>query len=90
MKYKIRPFPKKRKLRFKKEKVIEKNIIHSNFKRSQWTLSYRIQGLTFGLAVAGVYAYFYLGYLSYYVLIIPPIFGYFLGWLVGNFLYTKK
>ena len=91
MKYKIKPFPKKRKLRFQKEnKKIKKKRPFSHSKRQQYTLSYRLQGLTFGLAFAAIYSHFYLGYWSHYVLIITPLFGYFLGYLAGNFLYTKK
>ena len=90
MKYRIKPYPKKKELRFKNKKEIKKNIPYANSKRQQYTLSYRLKGLTFCLALAGVYSYFYLGYWSSYILIITPLFGYFLGYLVGNFLYTKK
>ncbi len=90
MKYRIKPFPKKRELRFKKEKEIKKNESHFNFRRQQYTLSYRLRGLAFGLIIAGIWYYFFLEHWSSYILIIPPIFGYFLGYLTGNFLYTKK
>tara|TARA_B100001964_G_C13812301_1_gene413592 strand:- start:243 stop:512 length:270 start_codon:yes stop_codon:yes gene_type:complete len=89
MKYKIKPFPQKRELRFNKKKEI-KNIPKINSDRRKWTLSYRLNGLTFGLALAGIYTYYFLEYWSNYILIITPILGYFLGYLVGNFLYTKK
>ncbi len=56
---------------------------------ANWTLSYRLKGLTFALAVAGIYNYFYLPDWNYQLLIASMILGYFLGWLAGRFYYTK-
>lgn len=89
MNYKIKPFPKKKELKFKEENIkISPNI--DNSKKRMFTLSYRINGLTLGLIAAGIYCYYFLGYWSIYVLIIAPVLGYFIGWFVGMFSYTKK
>jgi len=58
--------------------------------KSMWTLSYRLKGMAFGLIAMVVYCYIYVGYYSAKLLIAAGILGYFLGWVVGNFSYTKK
>ncbi|PWB38557.1 MAG: hypothetical protein C3F02_03185 [Parcubacteria group bacterium] len=57
---------------------------------SRWTLSYRLQGLTLGLAAAMIYHYLYLSAWSYQLLIGAAILGYFLGWPVGRFFIPKS
>jgi hypothetical protein len=57
--------------------------------RSMWTLSYRLKGLTICLALAAIYCYFFLHYWHKSLLIAAIIFGYFLGWAVGNFTYRQ-
>jgi hypothetical protein len=57
---------------------------------SNWLMSYRIQGLALGLAAAGLYCYFYLGYWSKFFLIACGILGYFLGSVVGYFMCRVK
>ncbi len=56
---------------------------------TMWTLSYRLKGITFGLAAAGLYCYFYLGTWPKELLIASAVAGYFLGWVIGRFYYTK-
>ncbi|MBT4349977.1 hypothetical protein HOD19_04355 [bacterium] len=56
---------------------------------SMWTLSYRLQGLTYGLIAVALYCYFYLGAWPKYLLIAAAILGYFLGWIVGKFTYRS-
>jgi len=57
---------------------------------SNWTLSYRLQGMAIGLIAASIYCYVYLQYWSKILLISAGISGYFIGWVVGYWLYKKK
>lgn len=57
---------------------------------SNWTLSYRLKGMTMALALAGFYNYFYLPAWDFKLLIASLILGYFLGWLVGRFYYSPS
>jgi len=59
-------------------------------KRSMWTLSYRLQGMTIGLIVSAIYCYVFLHAWSKTLIIASGILGYALGWAVGYFMYTKK
>jgi len=90
MSYKLKPFPKKKELRFKENKEIKKSTNIDSSEKRMFTLSYRINGLVFGLAAAIIYCYYFIEYWSPYVLIIASIFGYFIGLVVGVFSYTKK
>lgn len=56
---------------------------------SNWTLSYRLRGLAFGLILAGIYCYFIRHEWSVIVILAAGVLGWFLGWLAGRFLYTK-
>ncbi|PIR07143.1 MAG: hypothetical protein COV55_01790 [Candidatus Komeilibacteria bacterium CG11_big_fil_rev_8_21_14_0_20_36_20] len=58
--------------------------------RNNWTLSYRIKGLTIGLLGAIFYCYFYAHDWSKLAIISAGVVGYFLGWVVGIFFYTDK
>jgi len=58
--------------------------------KSNATLSYRIKGLTGGTLIMFIYTYFYVGESSPKMLIAGGVLGYFLGWVAGNFFYTKK
>lgn len=57
---------------------------------NDWILSYRVQGLAIGLAAAGFYCYFILGYWSKFLLVACGIFGYLIGNVVGYFLHRNK
>ncbi|MBT4516777.1 MAG: hypothetical protein HOC78_02675 [Candidatus Komeilibacteria bacterium] len=58
--------------------------------KSNWTLSYRIKGLTGGALIMFLYTYFHLGQNNPKMIILGGILGYFLGGLAGRFFYTKK
>ena len=58
--------------------------------KSAATLSYRIKGLTVGALLMFFYINFYLGKSDPKMIIAGGVFGYFVGWVVGNFFYTKK
>lgn len=66
------------------EKIKEKIAI------SNWTLSYRLNGLTIGLGLSVLYCYFIIHEWSKVILISSTILGYTLGWVIGRFNYTKK
>ena len=57
--------------------------------RSMWTLSYRLHGVTIALAIAAAFCYFYLHSWHYQLLIASLIFGYFVGWAIGNWTYKE-
>ena len=59
-------------------------------RKSMWTLSYRIKGMTLGTVLMFGYGYFYLDKVDAKMVIAGGILGYFLGWVVGSFFYTKK
>lgn len=73
----------------KPSKPLVQKIPNKDNNLSNWTLSYRLKGLALALALAGIYNYLYLPDWSYRLLIGSVILGYFLGWLVGRFYYTK-
>jgi len=58
--------------------------------KSSWTLSYRIKGMTAGALIMFVYTGFYLGEANPKMIIAGGVLGYFLGWVIGSFFYTKK
>lgn len=58
--------------------------------KSSWTLSYRIKGMTAGALLMFLYINFYKGESNPKMIIAGGILGYFLGWVVGSFFYTKK
>lgn len=60
------------------------------YKISMWTLSYRIRGMSIGLAVALLYCYFFLHDWSAKYLIAGPLVGFLVGALVGRFFYRDR
>ena len=58
--------------------------------KSAWTLSYRIKGMTAGALIMFFYIHYYLGQDNPKMIIAGGVLGYFLGWLLGRFFYTKK
>jgi len=54
------------------------------------TLPFRLQGMGYGLAAAGLYCYFFLHSWSEYLLLAATILGYFMGWLVGYIFVNRK
>ncbi|MBT4209788.1 MAG: hypothetical protein HOE19_02650 [Candidatus Komeilibacteria bacterium] len=58
--------------------------------KNTWTLSYRIKGMTGGALIMFLYTSFYLDQSNPKMIILGGILGYFLGWVVGSFFYTKK
>ncbi len=70
--------------------INKQNKIKENIAISNWTLSYRLKGLSIGLGLSALYCYFYLHEWSKVILIASTILGYTLGLVVGRFSYTKK
>ena len=64
--------------------------IKNEVAKSNWTLSYRIKGLTIGALVMFLYTYVHLGVSDPKMIIAGGILGYFLGWVAGSFFYAKK
>jgi hypothetical protein len=58
-------------------------------KNSQ-TLSYRIKGMAAGAGVMFFYTYLYQNESKPYMIVAGGMLGYFFGWIIGNFFYTKK
>lgn len=58
--------------------------------KSSWTLSYRIKGMTAGALIMFLYINFYLNQSNPKMIVFGGVMGYFFGWLIGNFFYTKK
>ena len=58
--------------------------------KSSWTLSYRIKGMTAGALLIFLYTSFYLNESNPKMIVAGGVLGYFLGWLIGSFFYTKK
>lgn len=69
----------------KKQKKMQEEIA-----KSSWTLSYRIKGMTAGVIIMILYINFYLGETNVKMVIAGGVLGYFAGWLLGSFFYTKK
>ncbi|MBT6691156.1 hypothetical protein HOB10_02410 [Candidatus Parcubacteria bacterium] len=61
-----------------------------NADKSNWTMSYRLQGMAIGLIAVAIYCYTYLQYWPKTLIISAGIFGYFAGWVVGSWAYKKK
>ena len=59
-------------------------------KRAATVFSYRINGLLLGVLVVYLFCYFYVGEYPAKYLVAGGVLGYFLGWVAGNFFYTKK
>lgn len=74
----------------KKQPPVNRPGTPQDGKLTNWTLSYRLKGLAIGLIAAGIFCYTYLHYWEKWLLLGAAILGYFLGWLVGHFTYTRK
>lgn len=75
---------------FQPEYVKKQAKVKEEAAKSSWTLSYRIKGMTAGALVMFLYINFYLGQNNPKMIIAGGILGYFLGWMIGSFFYTKK
>ena len=62
----------------------------NNSSRSMWTLSWRLKGLSLGMALAALYCYFYLQIWDKWLLLAGMVGGYFLGWIAGLFSYRER
>ena len=60
------------------------------YKISMFTLSYRIKGMSIGLAAAILYRYFFLHAWSAKYLVAGPLLGLLIGALVGRFFYRDR
>ena len=58
--------------------------------KSSWTLSYRIKGMAAGALAMFFYINFYLGESNPKMVVAGGVLGYFLGWMIGSFFYTKR
>jgi hypothetical protein len=75
---------------YRPNKIKSQKQIQDEVAKSDWTLSYKIKGLTGGALVMFLYTYVHLGVSDPKMIIAGGILGYFLGWVVGSFFYTKK
>lgn len=58
--------------------------------KSSWTMSYRIKGMAAGAVIMFLYINVYLGETNPKMIVAGGVLGYFFGWLIGSFFYTKK
>lgn len=75
---------------FESQYVKNQNKAKEEAAKSSWTLSYRLKGLTAGVLIMFIYINFYRGENNPKMIVAGGILGYFLGWMVGRFFYTKK
>ena len=75
---------------FESKYLKDQNKAKDEIAKSSWTMSYRIKGMTIGAALMFAYLHFHLGQDNPKMIVAGGIVGYFLGWLTGNFFYTKK
>jgi|SaaInlStandDraft_5_1057022.scaffolds.fasta_scaffold84172_2 hypothetical protein len=62
----------------------------SDSKLASWTLSYRLRGMSIAMIGVGIYNYLFWPEWEIKFLIAGAILGYFLGWIIGHFTYSKK
>ena len=75
---------------YKPKQIKSQEQIQDDVAKSNWTLSYKIKGLTGGALAMFLYTDFHLHQSDPKMIIAGGILGYFLGWVVGSFFYTKK
>ncbi|PLX26019.1 hypothetical protein C0580_00780 [Candidatus Parcubacteria bacterium] len=58
--------------------------------KSLWSINYGLKGMALGVAVSFGYFYYYEDYYSPKIIAAVTVLGYFVGWAVGNFMYSDK
>jgi hypothetical protein len=59
-------------------------------KKSMWSINYGLKGMAVGVAISFGYFHFYQPYYSEKIIASVSILGYFVGWAIGNFMYSDR